>query len=235
MIFGGAQCNMGTTQAKATTNDDSQSEQDQQHAGHSVRQNTSVESFLESESEEGSVDLSEWTSALGVEPMDDKILRERFKILNNGKENQPLHREVFDKEPYCENQFCQWLVNNLLSSSSSSSTKTAAAISSTEFCDAIKGWQKLSDHDKLDTILSMLKTNGHITQDLLWQALHYSLPSCYTEHECKLLAKTMIHTMVPGNVAAGVSSSEYKKWIIKHVAEERLHEALDFKVSKCLN
>ena len=224
---------MGTTAGKGTNDDSSQPPQQEQEQI-DYPQNNSDTSFLDSENEDEDDNISEWASVLGTglskdEQSDKKILRERFKMLNNGEERQPLHREVFDKEPYCDNQFCQRLVSNFIQSFSSDKNKVT--ITFTEFYDAVTKWQRLEDSEKLDGIFSMLKTNECISHNILWQILHHSLPSCYSEHECKLLAKIVIKSMAGDQSVKGITSSEYKKWITENVPTERLKEVLDFKIS----
>ena len=153
------------------------------------------------------------------------ILRERFKILNNGEESSPLHVEVFDKEPYYENHFCQRLIGQLFQSSD--------VISFAEFHDELMRWQDLDENEKLGLMLLVLKFDSNISHNTLWKVLHNSLgPSRYSENECKLLAKATIDTMIdekdPGK---GLSLSQYKRWMTKNIPKEKQKDALCFKIS----
>ncbi len=162
------------------------------------------------------------------------ILKARFEQLHHGHgaekgKDKPLSKVAFDREPYLENEFCQLLLRHLYTQQSATGTEDSGGMTYKDFHDELTRWQTSSEAEKIKLMLSVLPLNPGTSQIMLWPILHNSLPSCYSESECKLLAQAAIDTMTSDT--GGLSLDQYKRWITRNIPRDRLHDTLEFDIS----
>ena len=158
------------------------------------------------------------------------ILQARFEQLHQGGskgKDKLLCTEVFDREPYVENHFCQHLVKHLFSTKGREGN---GDITYQDFHDELTRWQTSSEADKIKLMFSVLPLDPTGTSQIaLWSTLLNCLPSCYSESESKLLAQAAINTMISDT--ASFSVGQYKRWITRNIPRERLRDTLEFNIS----
>ena len=223
---------MGTGASVSEDRPEHQPSSNSQEQQHSVNGESYLESDNASDEErpEASIVSTELSTTLNKE---ERILRARFKILNDGSKEQTLNRDVFEKDPYSVDRFSQRLVSFMFQSAKDNGRgqQSSRTVNFKDFCEEMAKWQDANKQDKLEMLFSLMKVGprpGSITHNVLWKVLVHSLPH-YSEAECQLLAKGMIDIMTDS--ANDISLSQYKNWITENVPEDQLEEALEFKIS----